>query len=98
MLALRASPLTVCGMNIPQTNEELEAYALEIFPLVQVRTLVEDFSQWAEPTDEDLALLEALNTGDGDEDSANAMFDALEALESVDSGMQFLEMELQFHL
>jgi hypothetical protein len=85
-------------MNIPQTNEELEAYALEIFPLVQVRTLVEDFSQWAEPTDEDLALLEALNTGDGDEDSANAMFDALEALESVDSGMQFLEMELQFHL
>jgi hypothetical protein len=98
VLALRASPLTVCGMNIPQTNEELEAYALEIFPLVQVRTLVEDFSQWAEPTDEDLALLEALNTGDGDEDSANAMFDALEALESVDSGMQFLEMELQFHL
>jgi hypothetical protein len=85
-------------MNIPQSNEELEAYALEVFPLVQVRTLVEDFTQWAEPTDEDLSLLESLNTGDGDEESCNAMCEALEALESVDTGMQFLEMELQFHL
>ena len=85
-------------MQTPKTNEELEAYALEVFPLVQVRTLVEDFSQWAEPTDEDLSLLDALNTGDGDEESVDAMCAALEALESVDTGVQFLELELQFHL
>lgn len=98
MLALRASPLTVCGMNIPQTNEELEAYALEVFPLTEVRVLVEDFSLWGEPTDEDLSLLDALNTGDGDEESVDAMCAALEALESVDTGVQFLELELMFHL
>jgi hypothetical protein len=85
-------------MQTPKTNEELEAYALEVFPLTEVRVLVEDFSLWGEPTFEDLSLLETLNTGDGDEESANAMCAALEALESVDTGVQFLELELMFHL
>lgn len=80
--------------NPNPTFTELALYAEEVFPLTQVRALIEDWSDWEEPTDDDLMCVEALNHWDNSEEGSWTMCDALDALENASVDVEIIEMEL----